>query len=162
MWTRNAADQGDCMAQFNLAVLLDVGDNLARDRLKSIEGSGLYAMCEGICQDKAEAARYYRKAAEQGHASAAFALAGLYGVGDGVEHNTALAEWWYQRAREVGRTGARGEWGRGERAVAAAVPGERGAGIALAANSRTNAAASWAALGAPACRGAVIISRLLA
>ena len=36
-WTKNAAEQGDSMAQFNLAVLLDVGDTLARDRLKSLE-----------------------------------------------------------------------------------------------------------------------------
>ena len=106
-WTKNAAEQGDSMAQFNLAVLLDVGDTLARDRLKSIEGSGMYAMCEGIPQDKTQAAHYYRMAAEQGHASAAFALAGLHEAGDGVEHSTVLAERWYQRALELGHTGAR-------------------------------------------------------
>ena len=67
-WTRNAAEQGDAVAQFNLAVLLDAGNELARERLDSDLWRSLAG--QQIAQDKAQAARYYRMAAEQGHAGA--------------------------------------------------------------------------------------------
>ena len=54
---RQAAEQGDATAQFNLGVM--------------------YAKGEGVPQDDAEAVRWFRLSAEQGHASSQGALGGI-------------------------------------------------------------------------------------
>ena len=56
---RHVAEQGDVDAQFNLG--------------------WCYYMGEGVPQDKAEAAKWYRKAAEQGDVAAIVALEALEG-----------------------------------------------------------------------------------
>ena len=52
-------------------------------------------MGEGVPQDYAEAARWYRKAAEQGLAEAQYDLGGMYDIGAGVPHDDADAFRWY-------------------------------------------------------------------
>ena len=46
--------------------------------------------------------KWYRKAAEQGHADAQRCLGGCYEEGDGVEQNTTEAVKWYRKAAEQG------------------------------------------------------------
>ena len=69
-WTA-LAEQGDVVAQFNLAYLYD---------------SGI-----GVAQDQGLAANWYRKAAEQGDADALFNLAVLFANGEGVTQDFVVA-----------------------------------------------------------------------
>src|SRR3989338_7642637 len=65
-----------------------------------------YAKGKGFPQDLALAARYYRKAAKQGHSKAAFQLGSCYALGQGVEEvdwQEALTFW--QLAAEQGHAG---------------------------------------------------------
>ena len=56
--------------------------------------------------DKAEAARWFRAAADQGHAVAQYYLGYMYSRGDGVPGDDASAIHWYRLAAERGHTGA--------------------------------------------------------
>ena len=56
----------------------------------------------GVPESAAEAVRWYREAAEQGHASAQCSLAGMYEQGEGVPQSFAEAERWYRRAAAQG------------------------------------------------------------
>ena len=69
-------------AQLNLAVMLRIGD--------------------GITQDKAEAYKWYLKAAQQGDAEAQFNLAIMLGRGDGVTENRGQADQWLQKSAAQG------------------------------------------------------------
>ena len=64
---REAAEQGDAEAQYNLGKCYDNGD--------------------GVKEDKKEAAKWYRKAAEQGDAEAQYNLGCCYDNGDGVKED---------------------------------------------------------------------------
>jgi len=72
------AEAGDARAQFNLCVLYHEG--------------------RGVPQDDAEAAKWYRLAANQGNALAQFKLGGLYVAGYGVPQNYAEAYFWFDLA----------------------------------------------------------------
>ena len=52
--------------------------------------------------DDAEAVKWYRKAAEQGHESAQFNLGVMYDNGEGVTEDDAEAVKWYRKAAEQG------------------------------------------------------------
>ena len=58
----------------------------------------MYANGEGIVQDEAESVRWYRLAAEQGHATAQFSLAFRYVTGAGVPQDDVQAHMWYNLA----------------------------------------------------------------
>jgi uncharacterized protein len=60
----------------------------------------MYIEGRGVPQDDAEAAKRFRKAAEQNDAFAQFVLAGMYIEGRGVPNNCAEAAKWYQKAAE--------------------------------------------------------------
>jgi TPR repeat protein len=60
----------------------------------------------GVEQDDAEAANWYRKAAEQGHITAQNNLGVMYERGLGVEQDYAEAASWYRKAAEQGNTDA--------------------------------------------------------
>ena len=62
----------------------------------------LYAKGNWVNQDYEKAAKWYRKAAEQGYAKAQFNLGILYDNGDGVEQDYAEAVKWYRKAAEQG------------------------------------------------------------
>ena len=68
---KNAADQGDAGAQFNLGVM--------------------YAKGQGVAQDYAQAVSWYRKAADQGNAGAQFNLGFMYAKGQGVAQDAMIA-----------------------------------------------------------------------
>jgi TPR repeat protein len=77
------AGRGDAAAQFHLGFLYDTGSS-------------------GISQDHAQAAFWYRKAAEQGFAIAQNQLGLLYDSGKGVAQDYAQAAVWYRKAAEQG------------------------------------------------------------
>jgi len=61
---------------------------------------------QGLKQDHAEAVRWYRKAAEQGHAGAQYNLGVMYLNGQGVRQDHAEAARWFRKAAEQGHAGA--------------------------------------------------------
>ncbi|MXX74894.1 MAG: protein kinase [Holophagales bacterium] len=66
----------------------------------------MYAEGLGVPHDDAEAVRWYRLAAEQGHAEAQFNLGWMCEWGRGVSRNDADAARWYRLAAEQGHAGA--------------------------------------------------------
>jgi len=67
----------------------------------------MYDNDQGVPQDYAEAARWYRRAAEQGHADAQFNLAVIYYFYfQGQARDYAEAARWYRRAAEQGHAEA--------------------------------------------------------
>lgn len=65
-----------------------------------------YAQGEGVPQDYAEAVKWYRLAAEAGHASAQKNLGFLYASGKGLPQDNSEAEKWFRKAAAQGHTGA--------------------------------------------------------
>lgn len=60
-----------------------------------------------VTQDLAEAAKWYRKLAEQGFAPAQFKVGWMYQVGKGVDQDRDEAVRWYRKAVENGNLEAR-------------------------------------------------------
>ncbi len=54
----------------------------------------MYDLGEGVPQDDVEAVKWYRKAAEQGHAEAQHNLGIMYDLGKGVPEDKVLAYMW--------------------------------------------------------------------
>ena len=81
---RVSAEKGDVEAQLKLA------DSY-------YEGDDDYV---GVSKDLRKAAQWYRKAAEQGNASAQFNLGLMYGNGEGVPQDAPEAVRWYRKAAE--------------------------------------------------------------
>jgi hypothetical protein len=75
------------MAQYNLGVCYDNG--------------------VGVVKNEAEAAKLFRKAAEQGHAEAQSALGVCYYNGEGVVKNDSLAYQWFLLASANGNETAK-------------------------------------------------------
>ena len=62
-----------------------------------------YYKGDGVETNRAEAVKWYRKAAERGHAGAQFALGTCYCYGEGVEKNHAEAVKWWRKAADQGQ-----------------------------------------------------------
>ena len=62
----------------------------------------MYRNGEGVPQDYKEAAKWYRRAVEQGHASAQFFLGRMYRNGEGVVQDYVHAHMWWNIARSNG------------------------------------------------------------
>jgi len=71
----------------------------------------MYENGSGVKKDYAEAAKWYRKAAMQGAASAQYNLGYMYLNGQGVPQNYAEAEKWYRKAADQGDADALGVLG---------------------------------------------------
>jgi len=84
---RVRAEAGDAEAQYNLGFMYHNG--------------GL-----GVPQDSAEAVRWYRLAADQGHVSAPVHLGFIYANGQGVPQDDAEAVRWYRLAADQGDANA--------------------------------------------------------
>src|SRR6266550_1731015 len=82
----------DAEAQFALAVNYDLG--------------------AGEAQDDAEAAKWYLKSAERGHALAQFNLGVMYDRGQGVAKDQAQAAKWFRKAADQGDAGAQFQMGK--------------------------------------------------
>jgi TPR repeat protein len=61
-----------------------------------------YANGYGVSEDKSEALRWWRKAADQGYIKAEFRLGVAYDLGDGVPKDEAEAARWYRKAADQG------------------------------------------------------------
>jgi len=62
----------------------------------------MYDLGQGVVQDYKEAAKWYRKSAEQGLAAAQFALGAMYANGDGVIRDNVYAHMWWSIAASNG------------------------------------------------------------
>jgi TPR repeat protein len=79
---KKQAAAGDAKAQYNLGVA--------------------YANGYGVSEDKSEAMRWWRKAADQGYIKAEFRLGVAYDLGDGVPRDEAESVRWYRKAADKG------------------------------------------------------------
>ena len=66
----------------------------------------MYAEGEGVEQDYTEAAKWFRKAAEQGDAVAQYTLGIMYSEGEGVSQDYKKAVKWFRKAAEQGDSAA--------------------------------------------------------
>lgn len=89
---RKAAVQGDLNAQFSIG----------QDYL---EGKGVERQLP-VNERLSKAARWFRRAAENGHAASQYRLATLYELGQGAPKDTAESMIWYERAAEKGHVKA--------------------------------------------------------
>jgi hypothetical protein len=71
----------------------------------------MYVEGRGVQQDYAAAARWYRKAAEQGYAAAQNNLGAIYALGHGVPRDFAEAVKWLRMAADQGFAGAQNNLG---------------------------------------------------
>ena len=71
-----------------------------------------FAAGAGVTQDYAQAADWYRKAAEQNHGLAQFNLGVMYAQGQGVARNDAQSAVWFGRAANLGDAGGQYNMGR--------------------------------------------------
>ena len=69
---------------------------------KEVNAIIMYAQGQGVPQDDTEAAKWYRKAAEQGIAEVQYSLGQMYRRGQGVPQDNAEAVKWYRKAAEQG------------------------------------------------------------
>lgn len=111
---RALAAEGDAKAQYNLGLMYDSGDGVARDPQQALHwyrqaaGQGLseaqytlgviYFRSDVVPVDYAEAVKWYRRAAEQGHAKSQLNLGLIYFGGAVVPQDYAEAIRWYERA----------------------------------------------------------------
>ena len=70
---------------------------------KGISDGVMYDFGEGVPENDAEAVKWYRKAADQGHAQAQSNLGVMYVKGEGVPENDAEAFKWYRKAADQGK-----------------------------------------------------------
>jgi TPR repeat protein len=62
----------------------------------------MYAAGEGVEMDQVEAAKWFEKAAHEGHPHAMFKIAERYEKGNGVAKDAETAMLWYRKAAETG------------------------------------------------------------
>ena len=119
---RQAAEQGDVEAQYNLGVLYGMGRGVPLDdaeavrwyRLAAEQGEAAaqhnlgasYDFGRGVIEDADEAVRWYRLAAAQGVASTQHHLGVVYNNGDGVSKDDVLAYMWFYVAAANGHVAA--------------------------------------------------------
>jgi hypothetical protein len=92
------ANAGDASSQVMVANAYAAGNGGARDSRQ-------------LAADYAQAALWYRKAADQGNTVAQIHLADLYRDGRGVTRDPAQAAAWYRKAAELGDAAAQGTLG---------------------------------------------------
>jgi Sel1 repeat len=92
------ATAGDAASQLQVADACAAGKGVPRDSRQ-------------LAADYAQAALWYRKAADQGNTMAQVHLADLYRDGRGVTRDPAQAAAWYRKAAELGDPGAQGTLG---------------------------------------------------
>ena len=85
-WYSRAADQGNALAQFNLA--------------------NLYRTGEGVSADDEKAFQWYARAAAQGNALAQTSMGYAYRSGEGVAQDDVTAFAWFERAAKQGYASA--------------------------------------------------------
>ncbi len=105
LW-RNASDLGDnqateLLSDYNLFIectrAANLGDAIAMTKLGKCYGDG-----KGVHENKAEAVRWYRKAAERGHIEAVASLGLCYAHGVGVPEDKTEAMSWFRKGADLG------------------------------------------------------------
>ena len=115
---RQAAEQGDVEAQYNLGAMYGMGLDVPLDdaeaarwyRLAADQGEAvaqhnlgfMYAEGRGVVEDADEAVRWYRLAAAQGLTSTQHKLGLVYDNGEGVPKDNVLAYMWFYVAAANG------------------------------------------------------------
>ena len=117
-WYRYAAEGGDAHAQYNLGIACM--EHRAQAVCKSADnadGVGENGSTKSTAEKlspEAEAVRWFRAAAEQGHSDGAFNLGACYANGAGVNRNVTEAAHWLGKIPSVAtssyRESARGHW----------------------------------------------------
>jgi len=121
-WCRRAANGNLAWAQYNLGLMYQQGEGVARSlpeaahwyRLAASQGfadaqqrlADLYYAGQGLPRNYTQAALWYRRAAEQGSARAQYQLGHLYDVGLGVEQDYTQYRHWTRMAAEQGHEDA--------------------------------------------------------
>jgi len=120
--SRQAAEQGDAQAQYNLGLCYVTGDGVEKDEREAVKwfllaaGQGnadaqnhlgfCYDNGTGVEKDAREAVKWYRLAAEQGNAVAQSNLGVSYQDGTGVDKDEREAVKWYRLAAGQGNAQA--------------------------------------------------------
>ncbi len=124
-WYRKAAEQGNAEAEFALGQMYSRGWGAPRDNTDAIRWMQMandpasdgpptdWALVGGygMEKDQKQAAYWYQKAAEQGHAEAQFNLARLYATGQGVPRDQEQALRWVRAAASQGYAPAQARFG---------------------------------------------------
>jgi len=121
-WCQRAADGELAWAQYNIGLMYQKGEGVARSEAEAAHWYGLaasqgfadaqqrladlYYLGQGIPRSYTQAALWYRRAAEQGSARAQFQLGHLYDVGLGLEHDYTQYRYWTRMAAEQGHEDA--------------------------------------------------------
>lgn len=104
---RNAAEQGDAEAQYNLGEASDDWAQAEAWYRRAAEQGHADAQCSlgvmyhngsGVAQDDAQAVAWFRMAAEQGDAQGQLNLGTMYLAGQGVARDDAQADAWLRKA----------------------------------------------------------------
>jgi TPR repeat protein len=87
-WYRKAADQGYAAAQYTLGICYAEGDDVVKDQVGPIiwlhKTAGQAQFNLGVVKDEVEAAKWYRKAADQGSLKSQYFIGLRYKAGIGV------------------------------------------------------------------------------
>ena len=119
------AEQGYAFAQYNLGIMYEYGNGVAKDYAEAVKWYRLsaeqgYAISQyslglmhsngyGVLKDKAEAVKWWRLSAEQGYVYAQGMLGIMYELGEGVLKDNIIAHMWYNIASGNGHKSA-GDW----------------------------------------------------
>jgi len=102
-WFVKAAENGDVSAQYNLGVLYSTDKELPNDYPKMDRGEIYFEVSRGPRTSRQQKAfKWYKKAAEQDHVSAALNLGVMYNQGIGVKLDYTQAVKWYKVAADKG------------------------------------------------------------
>lgn len=119
---REAAGNGNSIAQFYLGVLCENGKGVQQNCIEAVKWyskaaeqglavaqinlGSIYGRGFGVPQDYSQAVKWWQKAAEQGDARAQFYLGMMYENGQGVPQDSYTARKLYRKAAEQGIVGA--------------------------------------------------------
>jgi TPR repeat protein len=96
-WLRRAAERGDTTAQFTLGTIFETGLGTSA---AAGPATGAAAGTAAVKRDAAQAASWYRQAADRGLMPAQTRLARMYEEGRGVRRNRDHAAAWYRKAAD--------------------------------------------------------------
>jgi len=108
-WFKLAADQGHKTAKQMFAELSSEGENDSSTDAQAAFDTGFRFLKgrDGVSRDYRQAAEWFSKAAEQGHADAQYNLGELYNKGRGVKRDKKIAQKWYKAAAKQGHVKAK-------------------------------------------------------
>ncbi|MDB4761874.1 sel1 repeat family protein [bacterium] len=92
--------------QCDLGDIYRIGTDAMRGKVANVNGSEYRYGYAPIEKDAEEAVKWYRRAADQGNATAQYSLGRSYDYGEGVEKDAEEAVKWYRKAAEQGNATA--------------------------------------------------------